>query len=50
MSTATRSASSVVAKAAKGLHVFRIDGHSLTNQLPSGETITSLPFYVGGRS
>ncbi|CAN6285049.1 unnamed protein product [Urochloa humidicola] len=45
-----RTASAVVAKPARGFHVFRIDGYSLTTTLPPGERLTSEPFYVGGRS
>ncbi|CAL4929984.1 unnamed protein product [Urochloa decumbens] len=45
-----RSASAVVAKAARGFHVFRVDGYSVTTTLPAGERVTSEPFYVGGRS
>ncbi|CAO2187026.1 unnamed protein product [Urochloa humidicola] len=44
-----RSASAVVAKPARGFHVFRIDGFSVTTTLPAGERITSAPFDVGGR-
>ncbi|CAL5008361.1 unnamed protein product [Urochloa decumbens] len=44
-----RSASAVVAKAARGFHVFRVDGYSVTTTLPAGERLTSQPFYVGGR-
>ncbi|CAL4996810.1 unnamed protein product [Urochloa decumbens] len=46
----SRSSSAVVAKPARGFHVFRIDGYSVTTTLPAGERITSEPFYVGGRS
>ncbi|CAN6301649.1 unnamed protein product [Urochloa humidicola] len=45
-----RSASAVVAKPARGFHVFRIDGYSLTTTLPPGERLTSEPFYLGGRT
>ncbi|CAL5010225.1 unnamed protein product [Urochloa decumbens] len=45
----SRSSSAVVAKPARGFHVFRIDGYSLTTTLPAGERVTSEPFYIGGR-
>nr|CAB3480049.1 unnamed protein product [Digitaria exilis] len=45
----SRSAAAVVAKAARGFQLFRIDGYSLTTRLPSGERISSEPFAVGGR-
>ncbi|CAL5008362.1 unnamed protein product [Urochloa decumbens] len=45
----TRSASAVVAKPARGFHVFRIDGYSVTTTLPAGERLTSQPFFVRGR-
>ncbi|CAO2189712.1 unnamed protein product [Urochloa humidicola] len=44
-----RSASAVVAKPARGFHVFRVDGYSVTTTLPAGERITSAPFDIGGR-
>ncbi|TVT97251.1 hypothetical protein EJB05_57520, partial [Eragrostis curvula] len=47
--TRSRSASAVCAKAAKGFHVFRIDGYSLTAEaLPGGERVSSKDFAVGG--
>ncbi|TVT97243.1 hypothetical protein EJB05_57512, partial [Eragrostis curvula] len=46
----TRAASGIVAKAARGFQVFRIDGYSLTNHLPGGMFISSPPFTVGGRN
>ncbi|CAO2199859.1 unnamed protein product [Urochloa humidicola] len=46
---ASRSASAVVAKPARGFHVFRVDGYSVTTTFPAGERITSAPFDVGGR-
>jgi speckle-type POZ protein len=49
MSSATRSASAVVFKAAKGFHVFRIDGYSQTDKLHGGECVSSRDFSVGGR-
>ncbi|KAK3122757.1 hypothetical protein QOZ80_8AG0617750 [Eleusine coracana subsp. coracana] len=45
----SRAASGVVARAARGFQVFRIDGYSLTNHLPCVERISSRPFTVGGR-
>ncbi|CAO2205803.1 unnamed protein product [Urochloa humidicola] len=45
----SRSASAVVAKTARGFHVFRVDGYSVTTTLPTGERLTSQPFCVGGR-
>nr|CAB3482197.1 unnamed protein product [Digitaria exilis] len=45
----SRSAAAVVAKAARGFQLFRIDGYSLTTRLPGGERISSEPFAVGGR-
>ncbi|KAJ1267344.1 hypothetical protein BS78_07G048600 [Paspalum vaginatum] len=45
----SRASSAVVAKAARGFQVFRVDGYSWTNALPGGERITSEQFTVGGR-
>jgi speckle-type POZ protein len=43
------SASTIVAKVASGYHILRIDGYSRTMETPTGESIASLPFSVGGR-
>ncbi|KAF8670020.1 hypothetical protein HU200_051208 [Digitaria exilis] len=47
---ASRSAVAVVAKAARGFQLLRIDGYSLTTTLPGGEHISSAAFTIGGRS
>jgi speckle-type POZ protein len=46
----SRSASTVVAKPARGFHVLRVDGYSVTTTLPGGQRVTSEPFIVGARS
>lgn len=43
------SASAIVATVASGYHILRIDGYSRTMETPTGESIASLPFSVGGR-
>ncbi|KAF8726292.1 hypothetical protein HU200_019751 [Digitaria exilis] len=45
---ASRSASAIVAHTARGCHILKIDGYSLTKNLPTGEYIKSTPFTVGG--
>ncbi|KAL6658993.1 hypothetical protein ACP70R_003033 [Stipagrostis hirtigluma subsp. patula] len=45
----SRSAEAVVAKAAVGFHLLRIDGYSWTKTIPSGDYISS-EFELGGRS
>jgi speckle-type POZ protein len=44
----SRSSSAIVAHTARGCHIFKIDGYSLTKNLPTGEYIKSTPFIVGG--
>ncbi|GJN20636.1 hypothetical protein PR202_gb08036 [Eleusine coracana subsp. coracana] len=45
----SRSASAiVVADTARGYHILRIDGYSLTKETPTGECIKSHPFTIGG--
>ncbi|KAE8795748.1 BTB/POZ and MATH domain-containing protein 2-like [Hordeum vulgare] len=46
--TPSMSASSIVAKAASGSHVLKIDGYSRTKGLGCGKFITSRSFVVGG--
>ncbi|CAL4933563.1 unnamed protein product [Urochloa decumbens] len=44
----SRSASAIVAHSARGYHILKIDGYSLTKNLPTGECIKSAPFTIGG--
>ncbi|XBJ03881.1 hypothetical protein VPH35_022928 [Triticum aestivum] len=46
--TPSMSASAIVAKAASGSHVLKIDGYSRTKGLGAGKFITSRSFLVGG--
>ncbi|CAN6305119.1 unnamed protein product [Urochloa humidicola] len=43
------SASAIIADTARGYHILRINGYSLTKGKPTGEYIKSLPFTVGGK-
>jgi speckle-type POZ protein len=43
-----RSATRVVAQAANGFHLLRIDGYSQTKMLLPGQKLSSHPFNVGG--
>ncbi|CAL4941949.1 unnamed protein product [Urochloa decumbens] len=43
------SASAVIADTARGYHILRINGYSLTKGKPTGEYLKSLPFTVGGK-
>ncbi|KAL6641085.1 hypothetical protein ACP70R_019266 [Stipagrostis hirtigluma subsp. patula] len=42
------STSSIVADTARGCHILKIDGYSLTKYTPTGVYIKSIPFTVGG--
>ncbi|KAL6641113.1 hypothetical protein ACP70R_019294 [Stipagrostis hirtigluma subsp. patula] len=44
----SRSASSIVAETAKGYHILKIDGYSLTMDKPTGDYFKSQSFTVGG--
>uniref|UniRef100_A0A0D9XJW6 BTB domain-containing protein n=1 Tax=Leersia perrieri TaxID=77586 RepID=A0A0D9XJW6_9ORYZ len=44
----SRSASTIVADAASGYHVLKIDGYSRTKGMPTGEFLKSCAFTVGG--
>ncbi|CAN6293480.1 unnamed protein product [Urochloa humidicola] len=44
----SRSASAIVAHSSRGYHILKIDGYSLTKNLPTGECIKSTPFTIGG--
>ncbi|CAN6318455.1 unnamed protein product [Urochloa humidicola] len=46
----SRSASSIVAGVATGYHVLRIVGYSHTKEVPTGQSISSSHFLVGGRT
>ncbi|PVH31857.1 hypothetical protein PAHAL_9G248100 [Panicum hallii] len=42
------SASSIVPDTARGYHILKIDGYSLTKATPTGECLDSHPFTLGG--
>lgn len=44
----SRSASAIVAGAASGYHLLKIDGYSRIKGLPTGEALKSCAFTVGG--
>ncbi|KAL6883431.1 hypothetical protein ACP4OV_010845 [Aristida adscensionis] len=44
----SRPAPSIVADTARGYHILKINGYSLTKETPNGKYIRSLPFTVGG--
>lgn len=44
----SRSASAIVAQTARGYHILKVHGYSLTKNLPTGEYFSSSHFTVGG--
>ena len=46
----SRSASKIVAKAANGFHLLRVDGYSQTKRILPGQKLSSQDFTVGGHS
>jgi speckle-type POZ protein len=44
----SRSASAIVADTATGYHLLKVDGYSLTKATPTGSSLTSTQFTVGG--